>query len=269
MTRAGTLTGDGVALAYEDGGAGRPVIFQHGLGGDRRQAAEAFGEPPGARRITLECRGHAASSYGPLPALSLATFAGDIERLAAELGVDGPVVGGISMGAALALRLAAKGGLGARALILARPAWLFDAAPPNMAVYGEVGALLLRHEPAVAHDIFLQGASAERLRREAPDNLASLAGFFARPEPRVFGTLLMRIAEDGPGVSEDEARRLAMPVLVIGHGSDLVHPLAYARELASVLPGAELCEITPKSVDRDRYVHDFRAAVAGFLGRLR
>lgn len=268
MTTGATFVSEGVNLAYDDEGTGQAFVFQHGLGGDRKQAAEAFGEQTGMRRITLECRGHATSDYGPADALSLATFAQDIKRLATKLKIDAPILGGISMGAALALRLAAKGNLRPSALVLARPAWLFEPAPSNMAVYAEVGELLLSHEPEIAREIFLQGQSAERLRREAPDNLASLVGFFERAKPREFGTLLMRIANDGPGVSREEAQRIDCPVLVIGHGHDLVHPLAYARELAGVLPNAAFCEITAKAVDRTRYVNEFRAALRDFLGRL-
>jgi len=268
VTTGATLVGEGVTLAYEDKGAGQSFIFQHGLGGDRQQVAEAFGEQSGTRRITLECRGHATSDYGPVAALSLATFAEDIERLAAGLEIDTPVLGGISMGAALALRLAPKGKLRAKAFVLARPAWLFDASPPNMAVYAEVGELLLKHEPDVARSIFLERPSAELLRREAPDNLASLVGFFERAKPRKFGALLMRIALDGPNVSEEAARRIDCPVLIIGHTHDVVHPLSYAQTLAEVLPNSTFREITPKAVDRSRYVRDFRVALSDFLGRL-
>ncbi|WP_158553220.1 MULTISPECIES: alpha/beta fold hydrolase [Mesorhizobium] len=268
MTTSATVFSEGVNLAYDDEGIGQAFIFQHGLGGDRKQVAEAFGEQPGTRRITLECRGHATSDYGPANALSLATFARDIERMATKLKVDAPILGGISMGAALALRLAVKGNLRPSALVLARPAWLFEPAPPNMAVYAEVGELLLSYEPEIAREIFLQGQSAGQLRREAPDNLASLVGFFERSKPREFGNLLMRIANDDPGVSREEAQRINCPVLVIGHGHDLVHPLAYARELAGVFPNATFCEITAKAVDRTRYVNEFRAALHDFLERL-
>ena len=72
-----------------------------------------------------------------------------------------------------------------------------------------------------------RAATAADLARAAPDNLASLRGFFGRPA--AFGRLLQAIAADGPGVAEDDIRRIAVPTLVIGHGRDLAHPLRPCR----------------------------------------
>ena len=60
---------------------------------------------------------------------------------------------------------------------------------------------------------------------------------------------------------------MAVPTLVIGHGEDLAHPLAYAEQLAATIPGAKLARITSKVVDRGRYVTEFKQAVADFLSR--
>jgi pimeloyl-ACP methyl ester carboxylesterase len=55
------------------------------------------------------------------------------------------------------------------------------------------------------------------------------------------------------------------PTLVIGNGQDFVHPLEYARVLAALIPRAQLVEVTSKTIDRDSYVKEFRAALAAFL----
>ena len=91
----------GVRLALHERGQGRPVVFQHGLCGDARQTLQAF--PDQGLLMTLECRGHGQSdATGPY---SIAVFADDVAALIETL--DGPVIlGGISMGAAIATRLA-------------------------------------------------------------------------------------------------------------------------------------------------------------------
>ena len=150
-------------------------------------------------------------------------------------------------------------------LVLARPAWLFDPAPETLRPYALAGSLLAGGDAAAARGAFERSEIAGRLAREAPDNLASLLGFFDRPQPRSTAALLTAIAADGPGVDETEARRIAVPTLVIGHDRDLVHPLAYATRLAAVIPGAELVTITSKVADRERYVAEFRSALAAFL----
>jgi pimeloyl-ACP methyl ester carboxylesterase len=83
MTATGqSFVRGGVALHVDDaGGAGFPVLFQHGLCGDAQQTAEVFPDDPRFRRITLECRGHGESEAGDTTALSIATFADDVAGL--------------------------------------------------------------------------------------------------------------------------------------------------------------------------------------------
>ncbi|ESY33412.1 alpha/beta hydrolase [Mesorhizobium sp. LNJC391B00] len=262
-----TFSRDGVDLAYRDVGAGLSVIFQHGLGGDEAQVADVFPDLPVTRRVTLECRGQGGSGYGPVEQLSIATFAEDVDALADDLGLGPAVVGGISMGAALALRLAVHRPARVRALVLARPAWVSQAAPANMRPYAVVGDLLTRHSPD-ARRLFDDSAVAAELARLAPDNLASLQGFFNRPDPVLFGRLLSAIAGDGPGVSEADIRAIAVPTLVIGHDHDLVHRLDDAQTLAGLIPSARLCTITAKSQDRAAYRREFRACLSEFLEAL-
>ncbi len=259
---------NGIDLAYTDTGAGMPVLFQHGLGGDNAQVADTYPEIPQTRRITLECRGQGGSAFGPLDALSIKTLAEDILALADSLGIGTFAAGGISMGAAIAAHLAVHHPDRVSALMLARPAWITDAAPANLRPYGLAGELLLRHDPVEARRLFECSETAAELRRLAPDNLASLMGFFTRPEPKKFGALLTAIAADGPGVTEGELRSICVPTLIIGHENDLAHPLASARRLAAIIPNALLKIITPKAVDKEKYRQDFRRDLSGFFAAL-
>jgi pimeloyl-ACP methyl ester carboxylesterase len=257
---------DGITLRVDDGGgAGLPVIFQHGLCGDTGQTEEAFPDDPQFRRITLECRGHGASEAGDVAAFSIATFAEDLAALI-EANAQAPlVVGGISMGAAIALQLAVRRPELVRGLILARPAWVTATAPDNMAPNAEVGRLLAALPADEAQKAFLASESAKRLAETAPDNLASLQGFFARRPQAVTAALLQTMARDGPGVSDEDTRAIQAPTLVIGHGRDAVHPFAHAEALAALIPDARLVTITAKADSRARYVSDFRAALSAFL----
>jgi len=255
----------GLRLAVEEAGEGRPVVFQHGLGANARQVADVFPSEPAARRITLECRAQGESDAGPAEAFSIATFSDDVAALSEQLGFGRAVVGGISMGAAISLRLAVRRPDLVGRLILARPAWVFEAGPENMQMYAQVGALLAQHDKQTAKTLFEGSTLAQRLRAEAPDNLASLLGFFDYPKLGTLSALLCAVAADGPGVSEAEAKAISVPTLVIGHGEDLAHPLAYAEQLAATIPGAKLARITSKTVDRGRYVAEFKQAVADFL----
>lgn len=261
-----TIEREGLRLDWLDaGGACLPVVFQHGLCGDARQTTEVFPEDERFRLITLECRGHGGSKASPETEFSIATFADDVAVLIGELGTAPVVIGGISMGAAIALRLAIRRPELVRALILARPAWVTRAAPDNMGPNAEVGRLLARLPPSEAKASFTNGETARRLAIEAPDNLVSLLGFFDRSPHAVTAALLTAIAADGPGVAEADLRGLKVPTLVIGTGRDAIHPFSHAETLAGLIPAARLVAITPKATDKPGYVRDFQHALQSFL----
>ena len=255
----------GLTLSVARCGGGRPMLFQHGLGGDAAQPAEVFPEGIGWQAVTLECRGHGRSEAGPAEGFAIAGFADDLIALIEAEGLAPLPVGGISMGAAIALRIAATRPDLVTGLVLGRPAWLDAAGPANLAGNVAVGRLLRGYPPAEARARFEATPLAARLALEAPDNLASLRGFFEREPVPVTAELLCRISEDGPGVDRAAIAAIAVPTLVIGTARDAIHPLALARGSAAAIPGARLVEIASKSDGRERYARGFRAALAGFL----
>jgi pimeloyl-ACP methyl ester carboxylesterase len=244
---------------------GKPVVFQHGLCGSAAQTREAFPEDSRFQLHTLECRGHGKSAAGSLDAFSIATFAADVAEVLAAQAVFPCVVGGISMGAAMSLHLAVHRPELVKALVLARPAWVVEAAPEHCAPNREVGDLLHRHTPEAALTAFSASATARMLEQQAPDNLATLKGFFARQPHDVTSALLRRIGSDGPGVTEAQVQAITVPTLIVATEQDYIHPLAYAQALHRLMPHSQLAVITPKAVDKTRYVADFRQTLLTFL----
>jgi pimeloyl-ACP methyl ester carboxylesterase len=241
------------------------VFFQHGLCGDAAQPAAVFPCDSGARLAVLSCRGHGASEAGAPEGFSIATFAADVAAAIETLSPSPCVVGGISMGSAIAMRLAVLLPDLVSGLVIARPAWLTEAAPVNMRPNLMVGEMLM-NEPAPGElDAFLSSETARALAEQAPDNLASLTGFFRRTPRAVTAELLTRISRDGPGITEEQLRALRVPTLVIGHEQDVVHPLAFARHLAHLIPGARFLEIPPKARGLAPYETAFRAGLGQFL----
>lgn len=95
---------DGVAIAYGDEGAGRPLLLLHGLmahrGFFRRQAelAERF------RVLAVDLRGH-GESRAPGGSLSVERLAQDVGELVVELDLEAAVGVGWSLGAAVLWRV--------------------------------------------------------------------------------------------------------------------------------------------------------------------
>ena len=263
MTQTGWLQRNGLRLAVHGGGSEGPaLVFQHGLCGDARQVAEAMAGLDPQRWTCVECPGHGASDMDPEP--SIASFADHVSALGETLG--GPVVlGGISMGAAIATRLAVKCPDLVRALVLVRPAWVTDAAPPNMAPNAEVGALLARLPADQAHQTFTASVTARHLAATAPDNLASLKGFFTRAPQADTARLLTAISADGPGISPAKLQALTLPVLVCATSEDAIHPAAHAEALARLIPQARLVHLPPKGRDKPAHLAALAAAMRQFL----
>lgn len=263
MTQTGWLDRDGLRLAVHGAGSTGPaLVFQHGLCGDARQVAEAMAGLAPQRWVCVECPGHGASDMDPAP--SLAGFADHVAALAETLG--GPaVLGGISMGAAIATRLAVTRPDLVRALVLVRPAWVTEAAPSNMAPNVEVGALLTRLPADQARDIFAAGHSARNLAVEAPDNLASLMGFFDRAPLAATARLLSAISADGPGITPADLAALSLPILICATTEDAIHPAAHAEALARLIPKSRLVHLPPKGRDKPAHLAALAAATRQFL----
>ena len=218
--------------------------------------------------MTLECRGHGGSEMGAASELSLSTFAGDLIAFIEQRCSAPVVLGGISMGAALTTMVAVKRPDLVRALVIARPAWMTEAAPANLTPYAEVGDFLTRLAPAQARAAFDASPTLALVGAQAPDNLASLRGFLTREPIAVTKELLTRIARDGPGLSLAAIAGIKMPALVLGNGRDFAHPFALAERFAATLPRARFVPLTPKSVDGEAYRREFRSALHAFLAAL-
>ncbi|MFT3672867.1 alpha/beta fold hydrolase [Aestuariivirga sp.] len=260
------LRRDGIALTlYVQEGEGPLMVFQHGLCGDAAQPAAVFPHTSGARLAVLECRGHGASEAGDPAAFAIATFADDVAT-AIRMITDRPcVVGGISMGAAIAMRLAVREPGLVRGLVIARPAWSFSDAPANMRPNLAVGECLRKQRTAGEADAFVASGTGRMLAAESPDNLKSLLSFFTREPRSVTAELLVRISGDGPGVTRAELSALRVPTLVIGNSEDHIHPLSLATEIADAIPGARFREIPAKTHGKEAYESAFRAGLGTFL----
>jgi pimeloyl-ACP methyl ester carboxylesterase len=241
-----------------------PVLWQHGLGADRKQPAEVFPQVWGVRRITLECRGHGQSELCDPDYISIASFTEDVVALLDHLGVSRAVVGGISLGAGIALRLAVFHPTRVSGLILARPAWIDGPSLETQAPYAEVARLLSELGSEDAEALFAQSQEFRDVMMQSPDNAQSLRSFFTRPNPESTVLLLSRITRDSPSIG-GAFQSVRVPTLIIANDQEFVHPIGYARSLANLLPSASLKVITSKTINRRAYVDEFRHALGTFL----
>ncbi len=251
-------------------GVGPPVlVLGHGFGGSARNFR---GQVPALRDrcrvVRFDARGHARSEApDAAEAYRPEAFVGDIGRVLDAIGAERAVIGGLSMGAGVALRFAVAHPERTTGLVVA-------AFPTGGGAPGTIGAVAAEFADAIERDgleaagaRFVWGpdsgldARAARLIRQG----------FLEHAPHALAHTLRGLIAAQPTVDElrDALRTVAVPALVVVGAEDRPS-LATSRALAAALPSARLV-VVPAAGHLVNVAQPaaFNAAVATFLDELR
>ena len=257
---------DGLCFHYVESGDGLPVVFQHGLGCDLSQIVNLFQPPPTFRLITMDARAHGQTQpLGPVEKLGFNTFAEDLVALLDHLGINQAVVGGSSMGAAMALNMALRFPQRVQALILYRPCWIDQPLPANASGYPRIAQCLQQYGAKEGSEQFRQSDEFQEIFRQSPYVANSQLSLFYDPRAEETAIKFDRIARDAPCKNLAELGAIRVPVLVLANRQDPVHPFEYGTILTQAIAGAKFCEVASKSEGEDRHAADVRAAITEFL----
>ena len=258
---------DGIRFNYRESGNGLPFIFQHGLTADLTQTFGVFTPPAGVRMIGFDCRNHGLTRPYTNERVGLAAFADDLAGLMDHLNIERAVIGGISMGSAIALNFALRNASRVMALVISRPAWLEGPLPQNVEIYRTIAGLIVQHGPQAAQAIFKESSLYGSTLRDSPAVAGTLLNAFNLPDIEHRIVLLDRIPRDQPYASLGELAALRVPTLVLANRQDPVHPYEVGEAIAAAIPGAEFMELTAKSVSPDQHNADVQRCIEGFLKR--
>ena len=259
---------DGIRFNYRESGSGIPFVFQHGLGADVEQTFELLSPPPGFRLITFECRGHGETRpLGPEEKISIEQFTEDLWVFLDHLKIERAVIGGISMGAAIALRFALEFPRRVLGLVLSRAAWLDEKRTDNLSVFSTLAEFIRKYGAQEGARRYEMTEAYREVLNVSPDGAASLLSQFAHPRAEETVAKLERIPDYTPQHTREDWRRIRVPTLVLANQQDPVHPFEFGQLLASIIPGARLVELTPKSVSKERHTADVQKAISEFLER--
>ncbi len=259
---------DDLRFHVRDEGHGLPFVLQHGLGGDVNQPFGLYRPRIGVRLIAFDVRGHGESRpVGDVNKLTIATLADDLIGLLDHIGINQSIVGGISLGAAVAVSVALRYPDRVHGLVLVRPAWIDQPLPENVHLYSTIARLIRGEGPEHGLTKFRTSPEFLAMERESPDCARSLVGQFEHPRAAECVARLERLAADTPCVDRACYGNLKMPTLILGNRQDPIHPWPLAQSLSELIPGALLREVTPKSVGLDRHAADVQQAVDDFLTR--
>lgn len=257
---------DDLLFHYREAGEGIAFVFQHGLGGDTGQTFGIFRQPRGIRLVTLDCRAHGKTHpVGAAAKISIASYADDLVRLLDHLSIERAVLGGISMGSAIALNVALRYPDRMLGLVLSRAAWLCRPRRYNVRVYSRIAGLIRRYGPQKAEEAFRKSRIYRSTRRIAPESADSLLRQFRTPDIDKTFIKFERITRDSPCQDLKELAKIEVPTLVLANRRDPVHPFKYGKILAAVIPHAEFREITSKSASRERHAADVQRFITAFI----
>jgi pimeloyl-ACP methyl ester carboxylesterase len=260
------LRRDGMNFQFFEEGDGLPFIFQHGLGGDLSQPCGVYRPAAGVRLIAFDFRGHGETRpLGDEAKLTIPTLADDLVAILDHLKIERAVVGGISLGSAVAVNAALRYPERVLALVLSRPAWIDRPLPENVRLYSMIASLLRDFGGKEGLARFRRTALFQAMEGQSPDCAKSLLGQFEQPRAEECAARLERLIVDSPCPLRARYSTVKVPTLVLGNHQDPIHPWDLAETLAGLIPGAELCEITPKSVSLEQHAADVQKAVDGFL----
>lgn len=261
---------DDLRFHYRDEGKGVPFFFQHGLGGDVGQPFGLYAPAvEGVRLLAFDARAHGETRpLGDPKKVALAVFADDLIALMDHLGLDRAVVGGISMGAAVALNTVLRYPSRVLGLVLSRPAWLDRPLPENARVYPHIVQHILKYGPTEGLEHFRETPEFRAILHESPDAAQSLVRQFEHPRAVECLARLERIPHDSPCHDRTEWQAIRVPTLVLGNRLDPIHPWDFAQTIAREIPGAILRELTPKTISVDRHAADVRTALDEFFQKL-
>ncbi len=251
-------------LHVESDGHGDHLVLGHGFGGSARNfRAQVRGLGAGLRVVRFDARGHARSDApDEAAAYTPAVFVADVGRVLDQAGAARAIVGGLSMGAGIALRFALAHPERTRALVLA-------AFPAGRDTPGSYAALAERFAARIEQD-GLEAAGEELVWGPAsgldPAAAALVRRGFLEHRPHALAHVLRGVIAEQPAVAAlaPALAGVAIPVLVIVGARDRLS-LEPARALARLLPAARLVEIA----DAGHLVNlarptEFNAAVAAF-----
>lgn len=257
---------DQIRFHYQVRGTGTPFVFQHGLGGQAEAVLALHALPEHFQLLTMDFRAHGKTTpVGEIRKLAFDFFADDLMAFLDHLEIPRAVIGGTSMGAAVALNCALRYPARVRGLVLQRPAWLDGPRPQNVRIFATVAALLRDFGAEEGRARFQGSLEYQKLAAESSDSANSLTLLFT--DPRAIETVarLEYIPQDTPARDRALWSGISVPALVLANRRDPIHPYEYGRILSEAIPGAEFHELTPKSINLARYTSEVRQHTAAFL----
>ena len=231
-SEAGILDFNGGQIAYEVAGGGAPIVFIHGFSLDMRMWDPQFEHFSRTHRVVrYDLRGFGRSS---VPAAAY-DHCDDLVALLDRLGIERPLLVGLSLGANIALRFAADWPDRVAGIVLASPGlpghvWSEERPPDAARALGKKEGVESARRFWTGHALFASLDRYPEARRAAHAMLADYSGWHWHADD-------MQAA--APAII-DRLESIAAPARVLSGDHDVAGYRDIARVIASRLPDARL-----------------------------
>jgi pimeloyl-ACP methyl ester carboxylesterase len=186
-----------------------------------------------------------------------------------HLHLDKAIIGGISMGAGVALNFTLRNPAHVLGLILCRPAWLDGPmAKHNKEIFKYISKLIQEHGAITGSQLFMASDLYRKVMEESPVTAQSFAGQFNYEKASETAMKFECLPEDSPVNNRDDWKMLTTPTLVLANKSDPVHPFEYGLEYASNIVQSDFKEITPKAISEQQHNNDVQKNIDLFIANL-
>ncbi len=255
----------GIDFHYQVFGLGEPIIFLHGIGNDLYQPKIHQMHLPG-HLIMPDLRAHGKSGHNNDP-MSYGLLAEDLYLFVKYLGLKNFILGGIDIGAGVALNFTLKHPEMVKKLILVRPSALAMPCDPYIRQIYERLAMFLKLHHGVEQ--FKRSDDYNELFEISPYASYHLLRHFTDPVAQHFPDKFQQMIDDKPIDHEEDLKKIGCPTLTVVTDGDMVHPVHLGDILNEYINNHTLVKITPKPMDERKHLLELETAITDFLNPLK
>lgn len=249
------------SLYYEVSGEGKPLIFLHGLGGCIKQIKDIYQPIEGIQLIVIDQKAH-GNSRGCFASITFDNLASDVIAIADILHIKEFIIAGISMGAAVSLKVLLNYPDRVTKAFLIRNAWINKPMKQEFIHLYDTTANYLRDKDKVG---FINSAEFISLQKTSIETANSFIRFFSEEAALIYYHKFHILPKLQPFSSFEELHQIQKDVTILSNHHDPIHPFAYGEILHTHIQNSRFYEIASKSIDRNIHITQINHYLKMFL----
>lgn len=228
------------------------------------QARATIADVRNVERVTIDAPAHGASADSTVP-LNFGDFAEAVLHHLDELDIDTAILGGISMGAGIALRIACDFPDRVTALVLVRPAWTDRPGRPHLDIVSDIGTWITEASVEVARSRLEADHRYQAMSANEPLAATSVARAIGGVAESGRPDVLTQMVDSRPVHDLALLANVHQPALVVSTERDELHPPSIAREIAAMLPNSTLAVAPPRYAEPVAHQEFLTKAINSFI----